>query len=270
MQPSLSVHSEADAAARVAGSEQYSADTLFGGRLICHQPRYGYRFSVDAVLLAHFITPRQGWRILDAGCGCGIISLIIAYRFSSCSLLAVENQPALAGLARANVIANDWNARIQVLETDLRRLQDCISPEFFDCVLSNPPYFRQGRGRISHEAQAAMARHDLSGSLADFVRTAAFAVKNRGRVAFIFPASDQARLQQELLACRLVPKRLQMVYSYPAANSASLVLVEAMKNGGEGCEVMPPFYIYEKSQGAYSEAMQAMYQDQEERCWPKC
>lgn len=264
-----------------------SADSLFNGRLICYQPRCGYRFSVDAVLLAHFVKPRQGWRVLDLGSGCGIITLILAYRFPDCSLVAVENQPIPAALARRNVGANGFTARIQVLAEDVRRLRSVLSPESFDCVLCNPPYFNQGRGRLSREEQAAMARHDLSGKLTDFIRAAAFAVKNRGRVAFIFPASSQARLQQELLAFRLTPKRLQMVYSYPAAKNAALVLVEAMKNGGEGCAVMPPIYLYDQPGGSYSPALQAMYQENqdeqgegqanpeedrknlEERCWPQ-
>ena len=270
MQQRCNANSQGVAAARPVAPEKSSRDSLFQGRLICHQPECGYRFSVDAVLLAHFIKPRPGWRVLDLGCGCGIIALIMACRFPDCSLVAVENQQVLAGLARRNAGANGFAARLEVVEEDVRRLRSVLHPESFDCVLCNPPYFNQGRGRLCREEQAAMARHDLSGSLTDFIQAAAFAVKNRGRAGFIFPASSQARLQQELLACRLVPKRLQMVYSYPAAKNAVLVLVEAMKNGGEGCTVMPPMYLYDQPGGSYSAALQAMYQqDQEGRCWPQ-
>ncbi len=267
MQPASSTHTVAELNTHHAGPEQSSADSLFGGRLICHQPRCGYRFSVDAVLLAHFIKPRQGWRVLDLGSGCGIVALIIAYRFPDCSLLAVENQHVLAAFARRNVMVNGFEARFQVVEADVRHLPTVLSAESFDCVVCNPPYFSQGRGRLSLELQAARARHDVSGTLTDFIRAAAFAVKNRSRAAFIFPASSQAQLQQQLLAFRLVPKRLQMIYSYPAAQHASLVLVEAMKNGGESCEVMPPFYLYDQPGGNYSPSMQTLYQ--EERCWPQ-
>ncbi len=244
-----------------------SADTLFGGALICHQPALGYRFSVDAVLLAHFNRPRPGWRILDLGCGCGIIALLIARRYGGCSLCGLEKQPDLAACAASNIAANGLQARMQLVEADLRHVQEVLAPESFDLVVCNPPYYGQGTGRINQKEQVAQARHALETTLQDCIRAAAFAVKNRGRVSFIFPASSQARLQEQLLACRLVPKRLQMVYSYPAASEARLVLVEAMKNGGVSCQVLPPFYLYDRAGGAYSAAMQSLYQ--EEPCWPR-
>ena len=40
-----------------APASALSEDTLFSGRLICRQPEHGYRFSVDAVLTAHFARP---------------------------------------------------------------------------------------------------------------------------------------------------------------------------------------------------------------------
>jgi hypothetical protein len=55
-------------------------DTLFAGRLLCRQHRDGYRFSVDAVLAAHFAGPKSGQRVLDLGGGCGVIGLILVHR----------------------------------------------------------------------------------------------------------------------------------------------------------------------------------------------
>ena len=255
-------------AARATEASAHSADTLFNGALICCQPRQGYRFSVDAVLLAHYSIPKRGARVLDLGCGCGVVALIMAYRHPHCSLWGVEYQSELAGLARANVIANGLQARMQIVEADLRDLKGRIAPESFELIVCNPPYFSRGSGRISPDRQTALARHDLGATLADFVATAAYAVKNRGKAAFIFPASSQARVQQQLLARRLVPKRLQLVYSHPAAAGAALLLVEAIKNGGGGCQVLPPFYLYSQRGGAYSPALRELYR--EEPCWPRC
>ncbi|MCW5198647.1 SAM-dependent methyltransferase, partial [Desulfobulbus sp. F3] len=55
-------------------------DTLFNDRVICRQHRDGYRFSIDAVLLAHFCRPAARNMVLDIGCGCGVISLILCCR----------------------------------------------------------------------------------------------------------------------------------------------------------------------------------------------
>ena len=57
-------------------------NNLFNGELSCDQHRGGYRFSIDAVLLAHFISVKKKERILDLGTGSGVISLILLYRYA--------------------------------------------------------------------------------------------------------------------------------------------------------------------------------------------
>jgi tRNA1(Val) A37 N6-methylase TrmN6 len=51
-------------------------DTFYRGRIRVLQPKKGYRFSVDAPLLADFIRTRAGDEALELGTGSGIISLL--------------------------------------------------------------------------------------------------------------------------------------------------------------------------------------------------
>jgi tRNA1Val (adenine37-N6)-methyltransferase len=245
-----------------------SADTLFHGQLICHQPVAGYRFSVDSILLAHFLQPAAGIKALDLGCGCGIVSLILAYRCPDVLVCGLEVQEELFAIARRNVEYNSMLVNMQVMHGDVRAMAKSVSPESFDLVLCNPPYFSPGRGRLNQQSQVAQARHAQSGSLEDFIAAAAFAVKNKGKVVFVFAASGQAQLQELMLAKGLTPKELQIIYSFPEDCQGRLVLVKAIKNGGVGCRVLPPFYIYTASGGNYSKPMQQLYK--EGRCWPRC
>lgn len=240
-----------------------TTDSLFTGRLVCRQPQSGYRFSVDAVLAAHFVLPKPGQRVLDLGCGCGVIGLILAHRVQQVTLHGLELQPELAQLARENVRANGLEERMHILQGDVRAPCQALSPEAYDLVVCNPPYGSGEDGRINQQAQAALARHGLAGNLADFVRAAAFAVRNRGRVVFIVPARRAADLLTLLRARRLTPKRMQPIYSAPEADTAKLVLIEARKNGGEQFAVLAPFFIYQQVQGNYSVAMQALYSEDE-------
>lgn len=242
-------------------------DTLFSGQLICRQRRDGYRFSVDAVLAAHFTVPKSGQRVLDLGCGCGVIGLILAYRFADVTVCCLEFQEDLAALAEENGRRNGFGERFDVLRGDVRTVAGLMVPESFDLVVCNPPYRKQHSGRINQGDQAARARHELNGGIDAFVRAAAFAVKNRGKVVFVYPARRGNTLLAALHGQRLTPKRLQPVYSYPGAESARLVLVEAIKNGGEQIEILAPLYIYERRNGDYSPALQALYQ--EETCSPR-
>ena len=54
-----------------------SLDAFFGGRITLYQSRTGYRFSLDALLLAHFVTVKTGARIIfGAGLVPGISSML--------------------------------------------------------------------------------------------------------------------------------------------------------------------------------------------------
>lgn len=237
----------------------FTDDTLFQGNLICRQSRDGYRFSVDAVLAAHFPVPKPGQRVLDLGGGCGVIGLVLAYRHPEITVCSLELQHQLAALAEENGRRNGFADRFRVIRADVCAIATVLVAESFDLVVCNPPYHKKNSGRINPDDQAARARHELTAEVADFVRAAAFSVKNRGRVVFVYPAERCNTLLSALHSHRLTPKRLQPVYSYPEAASARLVLIEAIKNGGEQCEILAPLYIYKHKNGDYAPAMAALY-----------
>lgn len=239
-----------------------SRDTLFNGRLTCMQHTAGYRFSVDAILAAHFQVPCKGASLLDLGAGCGVISIIAMYRWAGRirEICALEVQPQLAELALCNFRQNGFSDKCRVVTGDFRNILQYVPAESFSQVICNPPYYRRGSGRTSGDIESLHARHQILADLHDTVGAAAAAVKNRGTVVFVYPAEGLGELLSELSQAKLEPKRLQCVYSYPdAAAAACLVLVAAVKNAGHGVKVMPPFYIYTRKNGEFSPQMKKIY-----------
>jgi tRNA1(Val) A37 N6-methylase TrmN6 len=237
---------------------EYTDDALFNGRLRCRQRSRGYRFSLDAVLLGNFISIRPAEKILDLGCGSSIVSLILAYRWPSCELTGLEVQPDLVKLARENVAQNKWEERITILHGDLRQIDKIITAGQFDWVVSNPPYRKTGTGRMNIEPEQLVARHETMADIVTVVKAADWALKNRGRAACIYPAARGATLLYELKKQGLEPKKMQAVYSYPGS-PAALLLIEAVKGGGEELTILPPFYVYREPAGEYSPEMAACY-----------
>lgn len=239
---------------------ELTRDTLFNGRLVCAQYAAGYRFSVDAVLAAGFCRPGPTDRILDLGCGCGVIGLILAFRHPGVRVTGLEVQEEMARLAEDNVEVNGLTERMEVVQGSLRDIASLLGPESFDLVVSNPPYCPAGGGRISRGDQRARARHELDANISEVAAAAAFAVKNRGQVVFVYPAARSMALVAALKDARLEPKRLQPVYGRPGSPEASLVLVEALKNGGGEVALLAPFYTHTEHHGSFSPAMQALYE----------
>jgi tRNA1Val (adenine37-N6)-methyltransferase len=217
-------------------------DTLFGGRLKIAQPRHGYRFSIDAPILAHFAGPAAQEPIVDLGCGSGVVALILAFKFGAGRITAIELQPRLAGLAERNVRDNGLEGRIRVVEADLADL-GTLPAASAASVVCNPPYRRLGTGRVNPRDEQALARHELRADLAQVAAAAARLLKNKGRLFIIYPAPRLAALFAALREHDLAPKRLRLVHSRQG-EEAVLALAQALKGGGEGLKVEPPLFVY--------------------------
>lgn len=233
-------------------------DRLFGDSLVLCQDRRGYRFSIDAVLLAGLTRVKAKDRIMELGTGCGVVLLALASRNLGTHWEGVEIQPRLALLAQKNVEANGLAGRVLVRRMDWRAVHTVFPPEGFDLVVSNPPYRRVLSGRINPDAQKATARHELSGTVWDMFTAAAYLLKYGGRCAVIYPASRLDDLMVGAVEAGFRPKRLTLIHSHHEAQ-ATLVHLECAKGAGQELHVAPPFFIYEKH-GRYTAAMVRLHQ----------
>ncbi|MBR9980309.1 MAG: tRNA1(Val) (adenine(37)-N6)-methyltransferase [Desulfatitalea sp.] len=233
-----------------------SSDTFFNGRLIVHQLRNGYRFSIDAVLLAATITPRPGDRMLDLGTGCGVISLIVAFRHPTVQIHAVEIQESLADLARTNIAANHLDQRISLSQADMRHLPAGQVGAPFDWVVSNPPYRASCTGRVNPDNQKALARHEIMLDVTQLIATAKRMLRTGGRLATIFPAARAVDLLWQMRSAGLEPKWLQAVHSREG-EEARLLMVHAIKAARPGLIWAPPLMVYGED-GGYTPAVQKM------------
>ena len=169
-------------------------DTIFHGAVSVRQRRHGYRFSIDALLLAWYVSALPGKRALELGTGSGVVSLALAYKRPELRIGSVEIQSALADLALTNVSENQF-ANVTIHETDLRKLRGEPWGSCFDFVFANPPYRAVGRGRLNPEQEKAIARHELKATLADVLDCASRCVVLRGRIALVLLAEREADLR---------------------------------------------------------------------------
>lgn len=220
------------------------------------QKKQGFRFSIDAVLLAHFVSPSAGQHILDLGTGSGVIPLLLAAHHPQIYIDGIELQPDIAGMAQRSVQYNHVEDRIRIAAQDLTTLPDPYHHQY-DWVISNPPFFPVGTGKQNPNPQIALARHELACTLEQLLESAARCLKSRGRLAMIHRAE---RLPEILYGCHrfhLAPSRLRMIHP-TMEQDANLVLLEAVRDGRNSLTVLPPLAVY-RADHSYTDEVLAYY-----------
>ena len=212
------------------------------------QKKQGFRFSLDAVLLAHFAPLKNKWRVCDLGSGCGILPLLLSSRTDDLTIDGVEIQHELADMAARSLKLNSLT-HIQIYEADLCHLSASWYGQY-DLVVTNPPYFPLKSGKLSPLPQVAMARHELACTLDDVLAASNRLLRSGGRLAIVYRPGRLSELLSRCLAHKLTPRRLRLVYPN-GQSAANLVLLEAVKGAGGELTIQAPLIIYDAS-GQYT------------------
>lgn len=217
----------------------------------------GFRFGMDAVLLAHFTRLRPRDTVADLGTGTGILPLLMSQQEPSARFHAFEWQADMADMSARSVQMNGLEGRIVVHARDLRDAPQVLGFESVDGVVCNPPYGKQG-GAIPSETQPRLlACHETGCALAEVLVAAAAILRNQGRLWMVLPAPRLLELTDGLRACRLEPKRLRMVCA-KASKPPYLLLLEAVKNARPMLAWLPPLIVYHED-GRETDELMAIY-----------
>ena len=241
-------------------------DTFHRGRVRLFQKKAGYRFSVDAPLLADFIRTRTSDDILEVGTGSGIIALLLGRRPFR-HITALEVQPGLASLARRNIALNGLENRIGVVRADYRKYGPGRK---FDLVFSNPPYIPRAGGFLSRVTERSVARHELRGGIADLMGKTAGWLKPGGRACFVFPERRREDFMAAAAAAGLRVRRSRPVKAR-AGEPPNLFLAEVgfagrgertgsgRRKGRGGSAKEPTALVLFKKDGSYTSDAEAIF-----------
>lgn len=198
-------------------------------------------FTEDAVHLVHFLRLRPADRVIDIGCGTGVISVLGA-AYTGASFTGIDIQPALVAMAACSAALNGQEISFEPL--DARDAPGRFGHGAFSAAVCNPPYFTTGAP--SPGSARAAARHDANGTLHAMLHAAFLLLKNGGRLFLCYPASGLASLACALREHRLEPKRLQLV-AQTDTHPPHLLLIEAKKDAKPGLFVEPVLLLHQKT-----------------------
>lgn len=210
------------------------------GKIKIIQKTEGYRFNIDSLLLVDFLNIKSSGKIIDIGTGSGIIPILISLKYKNLKLYALEVQEDLFDIAKRNFQIN--NVHVQIALGNVKDVKKIYNHQYFDYVVINPPYFKEGNYK---NIQEKIARSEALAKLEDFIYGSWYLLKNKGKLYLINITERFSETVSLLKKYNLQPKRYRFIH--PSINEkATHFLVEASKNAKEGGEIVEaPLIIYE-------------------------
>lgn len=205
------------------------------------QKKDGFRFSVDAVILSDFFSPTKKGKILDIGCGNGIIPILLYSKGKGEDITGVEIQEENCELALKNVKLNNLEEYIKIENSDVKEYP---KGNTFDYIISNPPYMEVDGKKQNILSCKSIARHELTLNLYDLIKNAKRLLKPVGSITLVHRSYRFTDISRILEDCGFSLKRVRFVY-YSKDRNSNLVLVEAFKGKKCKLEIEPPLFLEE-------------------------
>ncbi len=216
---------------------EHSIDTIIYSDVKICQPKqgYGFRFGCDSPILAGFAKLRKSAKVIEAGAGSGVISILLS-RFHGVDVTAIELQPEMFECLQKSIELSNMTDKITPLNMNIA---DYKTGTQVDAIVCNPPYRQQGTGKESLSDVERIARFEIHMDMPILCKFVKSNLKVGGKFYFSY---DADMLVDALIECKkwsLEPKRLQFLYP-TLEKGAKLVFVECVLGAGKELKIEPP------------------------------
>ncbi|MES3019076.1 MAG: methyltransferase [Bacteroidota bacterium] len=211
------------------------------------QTNCGMKVNTDAALLGSMANNIDIERILEIGTGTGVISLMLAQRYTSALIDAVEIDEMAAETAGLNFRNSPFAPGISLISSSFEEHFNASDTKY-DLIVSNPPYFINALQ--SDDPVKRLAKHTNESFFKNLVSGAANHLKSLGLMWLILPL-DTADVVQNLLAKsgNLAVRKTIFIHSFPESKPYRCILVIGIGTMSNDAQ---KFVIYEK-QNVYTE-----------------
>lgn len=215
-----------------------------------------HKFGTDAILLAHFSSPRKKDKAVDIGTGCGIIPLLWLREEKTQKAVGIDISDEACELLR--LTKQELNLeKLEVINSDILQIKGKIDFGLHTLVTCNPPYKAEGAGLKSQNVRDRVARHETACKLEDIVSLSSRLLQTGGRLCMCHRPERLAELICLMRKYKLEPKRLREV-AQNVGKEPWLVLIEAKKCANTGLRIEPTLFV-EDGNGNFSAEMIEIY-----------
>ena len=177
--------------------------------MIIYQDSDWFKFSLDSVLLANFVTINyRVKKIMDFATGNAPIPMLLSYR-TSAQIYGVEYQKCVYELAIQSINENNLENQIHLICDDVSNVQNNFSSDSFDVVTCNPPYFKSlNSSYLNQNFVKSIARHEMFLDLDTILKQAFYLLKTGGIFAMVHRTERFSEILEKMKKYHLEPKRM--------------------------------------------------------------
>ncbi len=237
--------------------ENETLEDLQAGGLRLIQKKDGFRFGVDAVLLADLAKDARAADALESCTGSGIIPILLSHKSRISRICGIEIQQEIAETACRSVIMNGLEDRIFIENGDLKNAAAVYGKRSFDLITCNPPYMPADCGIKNELDTKIIARHEIMCSLEDVLLAAAQLLKQQGHLMLVHKPSRLVDILAGMRKYDIEPKRIRFIHK-KIGSEPSLLLADGAYKGGVELKILPPLYLYNED-GSETEELRRIY-----------
>ncbi|MFA5498011.1 MAG: methyltransferase [Candidatus Cloacimonadia bacterium] len=167
---------------------------------------------------------KESKRVLELGTGNGVLAIMLALTFKKWDITALEVQIPMYKLAVEN--AKAAGVEVDLRLGDLKRFPEPDEDAKYDVILSNPPYFKLGNGRISNNLSKLIARYEILCTMEDVLSLLQRALNEKGKGFVLYPVS---RAEEIEYWCQNKGLLVEKVIACETNNSSKSVAIYVIK-----------------------------------------
>lgn len=207
--------------------------------MFLYQPTSGYCYNSDSIFLYDFISRfKPTGKLLDVGCGVGIISLLLSRDFNIQTSI-IDKQEKMLKYAKHNYTLNGLETKSYL--GDFTELQ---TEDRFDFIISNPPFYDSNTTQ-SGDTHLNIARYAHHLPIESFIKQVKTFLKPKGWFIFCYDARHVDKLLHYLKINKINTEKIQFVHS-KIDRESKLVMIAARNNSKSMTQVLPPFVVFDE------------------------
>ena len=188
----------------------------------------GYKYGEDTILLFKLFQAslnKKNIKLLDIGTGNGILPILLSDNEFLSELVGIDIQKENIDRANEALQLNKIEKNIQFECIDIREYR---KSNYFDVIISNPPYMDDNGKKINENEHKAISRHEIKLSLNELISNAKRLLKPIGLLYFIHRTHRLVEIIKALDKNDFSVKKIIFIYS-ARNNKSTMMFVEAIK-----------------------------------------